>query len=257
LFQGQLRNQRQITVRNLLRPHPQYGGDLTQTNTSGFENRYHAIQLKVQRPVANGLMIHLGYNYNNERNSNFFNDIDQFANRWTWLDANNPRHRIAYATTYDLPFGRGRRFGSNSSRFVDAVLGGWQAAGMLFWDSGAFLRFGAMQHLGGDPRISNRTRDRWFDTAQFAVLPAYTPRTNPYQFSGVRGPYNWSLDNTLAKVFAVTERVRFEMRLEAYNLTNSFVPTNPVMGVTDANFGRSISQTNRGREFQYTGRIMF
>jgi hypothetical protein len=256
LFQGQLRNQRQITVRNLLRPYPQYG-DLTQLNTPAFQNRYHALQLKAQRPVAQGLMIHLAYNYNNERNSNFFNDIDQFANQWTWLDSNNPRHRIAYATTYDLPFGRGRRFGANSSRFVDAVFGGWQAAGMLFWDSGVFLRFGAMQHLGGDPQISNRTRDRWFDTSQFAVLPAYTPRTNPYQFGGVRGPYNWSLDNTLAKVFTVTERVRFEMRLEAYNLTNSFVPTNPDMSVTSANFGRSISQMNRGREFQYTGRIMF
>ncbi|MBK9166111.1 MAG: carboxypeptidase regulatory-like domain-containing protein [Bryobacterales bacterium] len=256
LFQGQLRNQRRITVRNLLRPFPQYG-DLTQTNTSAFENRYQAFQLKVQRPVAQGLMIHLAYNYNYERNSNFFNDIDQFANRWTWLDSNNPRHRIAYATTYDLPFGRGRRFLADSNRVVDAILGGWQASGMLFWDSGAFLRFGTMQYLGGDPRISDRSRDRWFDTSQFAVQPAYIPRSNPYQFGGVRGPYNWSLDNTLAKVFTVTERVRFEMRLEAYNLTNSFVPTNPITSVTNANFGRSVSQMNRGREFQYTGRIMF
>jgi hypothetical protein len=173
-------------------------------------------------------MIHLAYNYNYERNSNFFNDIDQFANRWTWLDSNNPRHRIAYATTYDLPFGRGRRFLADSNRVVDAILGGWQASGMLFWDSGAFLRFGTMQYLGGDPRISDRSRDRWFDTSQFAVQPAYTPRSNPYQFGGVRGPYNWSLDNTLGEVFTVTERVRFEMRLEAYNLTNSFVPTNPI-----------------------------
>ncbi|MEX2264416.1 MAG: carboxypeptidase-like regulatory domain-containing protein [Bryobacteraceae bacterium] len=255
-FPGQLRNQPRVTRRSLLSTYPQYGG-LTQTNTGGFENRYHAFQLKVQRAVSDGMMVHLAYNYNQERNSNFFNDIDQFANHATWLDSNNPRHRIAAASTYDLPFGKGRRWLANANKLVNGVLGGWSTSGLLFYDSGNFLRFGAMQAADGDPRISAPTREKWFDTSLFTRLPAYTPRTNPWQYSGVRGPRNWNLDTTLVKMFSVTERVRFELRLEAYNLTNSFVPNNPDMGVTSPNFGRSTNQSNRGREFQYTGRIHF
>ncbi len=258
LFPGQLRNQPRVTRRHLLRDYPHYGGDLTQTNTSGWENRYNALQLKVQRAVSSGLMVHVAYNYNQERNSNFFNDIDQFADRWTWLDSNNPRHRIAAASTYDLPFGRGRNWMANANKIVNGLLGGWSTSLLVFYDSGSFLRFGAMDMVpGADPRISNANRERWFDTSVFSQLPAYTPRSNPYQFNGVRGPRNWNLDTTLVKMFSLTERVRFELRLEAYNLTNSFIPTNPDMGVTSPNFGRSINQVNRGREFQYTGRIHF
>jgi hypothetical protein len=203
-------------------------------------------------------MVHVAYNYNRERNSNFFNDIDQFANNWTWLDSNNPRHRIAAASTYDLPLGKGRKWLPGANRFVNSLLGGWSTSWLLFYDSGNFLRFGAMEMAaGGDPRISSPNREKWFDTSLFSQLPAYTPRANPWQFDGVRGPRNWNLDTTLAKMFPITESVRFELRLEAYNLTNSFIPTNPDMGVNSPNFGRSINQMNRGREFQYTGRIHF
>ncbi|MEZ5356782.1 MAG: carboxypeptidase-like regulatory domain-containing protein [Bryobacteraceae bacterium] len=254
-FPGQLRNQRNIRVRDLLRPYPQYG-NLTQFNTDGVRNRYQALQVKIQRAYANGAMFLIGYNYNREKTDNFFNDIDQFAGRFTYLDSNNPRHRISTAGVYDLPVGRGRRFMSTPHPVVDAILGGWSVSGLLFANTGGFLRFGAMQ-AAGNPKIDNPTRDRGFDTSQFSRLPAYTPRANPYQYPDLTGWFSWNLDTTLSKFFRITERVRFEMRLEGYNITNSFIPTDPNTNVLQPTFGRSLSQLNRGREFQYTARIHF
>jgi hypothetical protein len=80
---------------------------------------------------------------------------------------------------------------------------------------------------------------------------------NPWQYAGVTGPSNWSADLTLAKFFPITERVRIEFRMEAYNVTNSFIPSAPIADVLNTAFGRSTNQGNLGRELQYTARLHF
>jgi hypothetical protein len=109
----------------------------------------------------------------------------------------------------------------------------------------------------GDPGIDDPTRDRWFDTSIFRRAEAFTPRTNPWQYEGVTGPRTWGVDLTLAKFFPITERVRIEFRMEGYNVTNSFIPNMPNTDVLSSAFGRSTTQGNLGREFQYTARIHF
>ena len=103
-FPGQLRNQPTVTRRSLLSTYPQYGS-LTQVNTDGFLNRYHALQIRLQRQFSRGYSFLVAYNYNREKSSDFFNDIDQFNEDFTFLPSNNPRHRMAVAGTWDLPFG--------------------------------------------------------------------------------------------------------------------------------------------------------
>jgi hypothetical protein len=254
-FPGQLRNQARVTRRSLLSTYPQYGA-LTQNNTSGFKNRYHAIQVKAQRNFSNGLFFLFGYNFNREQNSYFFNDITEFGQQIDWLDSNNPRHRISYAGSYELPFGRGRKWLASSHVVTNAVLGGWSASWLLFYNSGVYLRFPAQVTPAGTP-AAIRDRNRWFDTSGFDRQPAFTPRTNPWQYNDLAGPRNWNLDATLSKFFQLNERFKLEMRMEAYNLTNSFVPNDPATNFTAATFGRTTNQINRGREFQYTARIHF
>jgi hypothetical protein len=254
-FPGQLRNQRTVTRRSLLSTYPQYAG-LTQVNTDGVLNRYHALQIKVQRPFSRGYSFLFSYNYNRERTYAFFNSDDEYAGKFTFQPSNNPRHRIATGGTWDIPVGKDRSYLAGAHPVVNGILGGWSTSWLLFASSGQFIRFGAML-AEGNPKIDNPTRARWFDTSKFQRLPAFTPRTNPWQYDGLTGPKSWNLDLTVAKFFPITERVRIEFRMEAYNLTNSFVPTDPVTDVLSANFGRSINQLNRGREFQYTGRIHF
>lgn len=255
-FPGALRNQRTVTIGSLLTPYPQYGG-LSQRNTDGVLNRYKAFQLRVQKAFSSGYSFLVAYNYNQERNYEFFNALDQYAGRFTFIDNSFPRQRISAAGSYDLPFGKGRRYLSNIHPVLNAIFGGWQTSHLLLLNSGPFLRFNQMITDNSNPRLDNPTRERWFDTSKFQRPLPFTSRTNPWQYSGVTGPMFWNLDSTLTKTFPIKERVHAEFRFEAYNLTNSFVPTNPDMGVTSSTFGRSTSQQNRGREMQYSVRLQF
>lgn len=161
-----------------------------------------------------------------------------------------------FAGTFELPFGKGRRFATTAPKALDLVIGGWSASPLYTISSGEFLRFGAMAATG-DPSIENPTREMYFDTSKFSVLPAYTPRTNPWQYDGVKGSRNWTIDLSVSKFFQATERVKAEFRFEAYNLTNSFVPGLPNMMVGNPLFGRSTTQANLGRQLQYTLRLHF
>ncbi len=186
----------------------------------------------------------------------FFNDLDQYANNATLQPSANPRHRMTLAGTYELPFGHDRTLAQSVHPVVNGVIGGWSLSGIYSFSSGPFIRFG-QAIIEDSPRIDNPTRDRWFDTSKFTRPLPFTPRTNPLQYEGVTGPKTWSADVTLAKFFPITEGVRLEFRMEAYNVTNSFIPNMPNVDVLSTTFGRSTTQGNLGREFQYTARIHF
>ena len=79
-FPGALRNQATVQVQDLLKPYPQYGR-LTQLFTPGARQRYQALQLRVQRPFASGFNFLAGYNYNRARNDEFYDEVDQFADK--------------------------------------------------------------------------------------------------------------------------------------------------------------------------------
>ena len=66
-----------------------------------------------------------------------------------------------------------------------------------------------------------------------------------------------NVDATLSKFFPLSGRTRLEFKMEAYNLTNSFMASMPNATVTSSLFGRSTGQANRGRELQYTLRLLF
>jgi hypothetical protein len=157
---------------------------------------------------------------------------------------------------YDLPIGKGRQHLSNIHPVLNGIIGGWATSHVFMWNSGSFLRFGQLI-VSGDPVISNPTLAHWFNTSAFNAPLAYTPRTNPYQYDGLTGPRYWQLDSTLSKNFQLMERLRLEFRLEAYNVTNSFMPSNPDANIYSSTFGMSTGQANGGRSVQYTLRLHF
>lgn len=260
VFPGQLRTQPTITKGSLLRPYPQYGGDLTLNNRGDWRSRYQALQLRVQRTYAAGASVLFAYNYNQERNEAYFNDPQQYVNQVFWLGSNNARHRATIAGTYDFPIGKGRAIGANMHPILNAAFGGWQLSGIYSYRSGEFLRFNdQMDYSGADPHIDNPGPQKWFNTDAFKVATPFTPRLNPRQFDGITGPIFWNLDGNVSKTFPIRERYKLEFRFEAYNLTNSLMWANPEMRVANPLFGRSTAQatTNRGREMQYTLRLVF
>ena len=212
----------------------------------------------MQRSFSNGFNLVLGYNYNHETSQEFYDNVDTFTRTFSWIPAQNARHRLTGASIYELPFGRGRRFMHSANPLLEAVLGGWSVSGLFTYNAGVPLRLGSVL-ADGDPAISNPTSGRWFDTSKVHVLPAFTRRTNPVQYGDLLGPRFVNLDTTLAKMFPIKERVKFELRVEAYNLLNSFSGDNPVLSPTAATFGQIIAQKPGvfGRQVQYTGRIIF
>ncbi len=254
-FPGSLRNQPEVSIGSLLVPYPQYGS-LTETRVPGARDLYQSFEIKVRRPFTNGLSLYCAYNYNRQKTEQFFNAPDTYANRFTYIDAPNPRHRMNIAGSYDLPFGKGRPFMDHAPAVFNAALGGWSTSWILSYVSGAFLVF-PQAIVSGDPAIDNPTRARYFNTSVFSVPEPYTPRTNPWVYSGVTGPRFGNVDATLSKYFPITESIKLEFKMEAYNLTNSFMASAPSMDVYSSLFGRSTGQANRGREMQYTMRLHF
>jgi hypothetical protein len=253
---GNLRTQETVAASALLKPYPQYG-TLTQLAWPDYRDHYYALQMKAERPMANGLTFLVAYNYSRENHSQFFNDIDTYANKLTMMDRMRPRHNIRVAGTWELPFGRGRRFLAQAHPVVDAILGGWATSHILMWRNGNLLNFGAAQ-VTGDP-TKNVPEGYYFNPSVFSVLPAYTPRTNPWYYDSIRGPGFWQLDSTIVKYFKISERFKFELRLEMYNTPNAFMPSDPDLTVGGGVMGKStgVAGGNYGREIQYTGRIHF
>ncbi len=71
------------------------------------------------------------------------------------------------------------------------------------------------------------------------------------------GPNYRNLDATLAKQFNLMESLKLEFRLEAYNLTNSFMANNPDLNVQSSRFGEITGQRPAvfGRQLQYGARL--
>lgn len=256
---GQLRTQRTVAVRELLRPYPQYG-DLNERLIGGIRGRYRALQLQFTRPFVNGFNLIVGYAYNRERNQEFYDELDLYTRSLTWQPARNARHRLTGAAIYEIPFGRGRRFGNGATRSLQAVLGGWSLSGLFTYNSGFYLRFPGLL-VSGDPVIDHPSKTRWFNTSVFQQLPPFTRRQNPLQFDNLKGPRFVNLDAVLAKEFKLIgeDRLKFELRGEAYNLTNRFPAGDPDLSVTSPTFGQIVSQRPGvfGRQIQFSGRLIW
>jgi hypothetical protein len=257
-FPGALRYQRNVSLTSLMRPYPQYGNLNAIDGIEGGDMRYHSFQLRLNRRFGSGYSLLLGYNHSRQQDQVFFDDIASFTRTFTWQENDRPRHRLSVVGTWEVPVGRGRRALSSLPRAADMLIGGWDVSGLLTWRSGFFVRFGAME-VNGDPRIDNPTPDRWFNTSVFSRLPAYTPRSNPWQYPGLTNPGLLNLDTSLVKRLAVTEKYRFELRMDVFNALNNMTWANPNTNVQSSLFGKSNNQLANtfGRRAQFGLRVEF
>ena len=183
------------------------------------------------------------------------------------------KQRLVASYIYELPFGRGRRFGKDMHKAADFLLGGWQVTGINVFQGGlgltATLGGSSVLNIGGERRArpnlignpvlpeSERTVARWFNTDAFQ--PAFSPSPQAFGNAGVgimRGPGLVNFDFTLAKNFSVTERVRFQFRTEFFNAFNraNFGPPNIARDSTG--FGQILSASN-ARIIQFGLKLYF
>jgi hypothetical protein len=254
-FPGPLRYLEEVSIGSLLVPYPQYG-QLQEKLTPGRKSIYQSLLLRLQRQFSKGASVLASYGYNRERDLQFFNDIDTYDGRFTYIPNYLPRHRLNVSGSYDMPLGRGRQYFPNMNPVLNAIVGGWSTSGIFSWTSGSFARFDNAIVMG-DP-LKDVPAGYYWNPNFLAHAPAFTLRTNPWQYAGVTGPSYWNIDATLSKFFPLKgDRLRLEFKMEAYNLTNSLIPSFPYTDIGSEFMGYSDGQANRGRELQYTIRMHF
>ncbi len=75
------------------------------------------MQIKLEKAVSHGLGFSTGYNYGRGFQDGFFNSDDQYARRYTLMDTLDSRHKLTAAPYWEIPVGKGRRYGSTLKRF--------------------------------------------------------------------------------------------------------------------------------------------
>lgn len=247
------------------RPFPQWQG--IQTGASRARSWYNAMQMKFERQYAGGLYALLSYTYaaaldeagtwDAGASPQYLDNFSAERGRMT----QTPNHLVTSAVTYELPWGRGKRFGSNWSKAADLLLGGWRSGAIMSWRTGLPINVG-LNLNGIDPRTGQNYRffnrnggglrpnrvgeantgiDPKTDRFRFLDVNAYAVQTLNTAGNAARnsayGPRFFSTSFNLAKIFAVTERQAAEVRFEAFNLFNTVNFNNPSTGIGATSFG--------------------
>ena len=265
---------------NLLRPVPNLG-NVSESASFGYGN-YHGLATKFEKRYSHGLDFLASYTYGHA-----------LANTGTTLSGSSGngskdrrniglgyataawdlRHNLVSSFVYDLPFGKGRKFLGSAARPVETLLGGWQANGIISIRSGQPFTLGTRNCIGQfancqpdliagkNPQNApegGRTPDRYFDVNAVKDPTPGTPGTLGLQSNNA--PPQKNLDFSLFKDFRFSERMKFQFRAEAINLTNTpYFDVGSIGRVQgDSNFGR-IDRTVSGteRHIQLALRFMF
>lgn len=236
----------------------------------GYQS-YHSLQTSLTRRFSAGLSVNLSYTWSktleavaalNNQDVNLSNlQNTRLEKRLVEYDI---PHKFAATASYDLPFGRGKRFGGNMNRAVDGVLGNWALSGQWVKQSGFIMQFPDAANL--EPRsakLSDGQRldlarangrshwdvsyDKWFDVTLFpnkAQAP-YTTRTFPTRFPDVRAQGVDSVELSIFKNIPVRERVRVQIRADFQNAFNHPWFGQPqTSSVTDPRFGQLRADMN-------------
>ena len=198
-------------------------------------------------------------------------NIYDMANEWS-LAANDIAQRFVMSYVYDIPVGRGMRYGAGWNRAVDAILGGWQVNGIISLSSGYPLRLTTSNttqsfsstlrpnNNGQSAKLSGRVQDRFdefFDTSVFSQPDPYTFGNTGRYLPDVRRPRVSNWDFSLFKNFDVTDKMMLQFRAEFFNFTNSPNFGAPNMSFNSNQFGRITSQSNIPRQTQLGLKLLF
>jgi len=254
-------------------------GALVGANMSNSNQIYNALQMVLKERGYHGLQGQLAYTY-----SRCLSDSPgYFGTGWGstqaqssggqpgWGNIYDPKaywgpcyydetHIFSGYFSYQLPFGRGKQFGSDVNKALNAVIGDWQLSGIATLHSGNALTLNQFGGWGAYPTASNPdltggigpytlsdlpncngpihidnkfvpynsqlgipAHIQWFDTSNIS-----TPAPNTFgtcSVGNIRGPWLKTLDLSLQKEFHITESKLFQLRLDAFNAFNGSIWT--------------------------------
>jgi len=270
-------------------------GNVKNTASVGNMN-YNALQVVLEKRYGNGLQAQVSYSY-----QKCMTNDDGYYGTWGnatqagpsgnyWQNLYNPNgdyarcywdstHVLSAYAVYDLPFGRGKRFGHDIPAVVDAVAGNWSISPIISWHSGFPLSlYGASNSGTGSPEnrpdcsgavqypktVIAATGMLWFSPNSFSNAASGTFGNCPAQ-GPVIGPGYADADISLQKNFPISERMKIQFRadfLNAFNHPNFAVPNDSCCAtftngsLVGGTFGVT-NQTQDSRQLQFALKFYF
>lgn len=269
----------------LLRPFPEFG-TINSVRTDG-ESIYNSGQFKLEKRFSKGYSLLAAYTFSKYiEQVSALNETD--ANLERRISRDDIPHRFSASGIFELPFGKGRKFGNHWNKTVDGVLGGWQLNAIYQWQSGRPLDLGGSNvYFNGDPSklvatITSANADpsrKVFDISGFyfhdttvqtngaddfakqradtRIQLANNIRYFPSRFSSFRGQNLNLWDISVLKKINIYERLQMELRGEFLNAFNHVQFSDPQLSPTNAAFGRITGQANLPRNVQIGLKLIF
>jgi hypothetical protein len=259
-------------------------GQISGTESNGNQ-RYDALQATLQKRFSSGLQAQVAYTYSKAMadssgyygswggqttpSSPYWQNLYNGKAEWgpTFFDAT---HVLSVYAVYELPVGRGKKFGSDLHPAVNAVVGNWQVSGIYQAHTGYPLTIfasdasgtnsrGARANCSGPSQVFGKKTSpgvlgyQWFDpTAYSAAAPATFGTCG---VGTVRGPGLDTLDMSFQKFFPLFENKRIEFRSEFINFTNT-----PILNSPDINLGPTLGRitgSQGSRTIQFALKFLF
>jgi hypothetical protein len=222
------------------RPLPQYPSEIDTKYNEGASN-FNALVASVNRRFHSGLFLAGNYMYSHALNDGSVGagDADAAQNNACFIcdyasSDFDARNSGTFGAVYELPFGRGRQYLTNSTP-LDLLAGGWSVNTQLSARAGfpvnVTLSRSSSELVDGnnvDQRpnrvpgvplyLGSRSTSHWINPAAFS-LPAVGAWGNAGR-NLVTGPPLWQDDSAVEKNFHLTERNNVIFRAEAFNIFN-------------------------------------
>jgi hypothetical protein len=261
-------------------PYSQFTGSVNVLDSNDY-SRYRAFEFQVSRRASRGLLMQLSYTWSRSLDTRSFDPAFTVVSRSASATSASPssvntpfdirdrslnyalsdfdrKHAIQGYAVYELPFGHHKKFLSDAPGIVNQIIGGWELADAVVWQSGrpfpvfsgAFTVSNAVQstancnsctsHMG--QVIQESGTNFIFSAAQRALFT--TPAPGEQGNTGrnfFRGPRFFNMDMTLRKRFYFSESKNLEFRADINNLTNTVsfdFPISTTSFITSSTFGR-------------------
>ena len=266
-------------------------------------SRYDALLVSLQKRFSQGFQFDFNYTYSFSKDNN--SSVANTVIGGLVFDLTDPnigygrsdfdiRHLINVNGIWELPFGRGKWLGSGVSKWVDAVIGGWELSGIYTYRSGLPFSVGTNSFpvsftletpavfLGNTQAVKGNinagdTVNFFGDASAAASALAAFRNVQPGETGSrnvLRGPSYWNVDLGLAKNFRLPwEGQRIQLRMDAFNAFNRNVFANPTLTLfgftgptgqptctsssTSCNFGQITTSASSPREVQFAIRWDF
>ncbi|MCU1249368.1 MAG: hypothetical protein JWQ49_2397 [Edaphobacter sp.] len=262
------------------------GSQVDLTSNAPFRSaNYHGLQSQLSRRVGRGVNTGLIYTWSHAIN---YNDNSTYSGLMfaypTYWDRNkgtagfDRTNNLQWWTVAQSPFGKNGKW--MTTGFGSKVLGGWELNTALSKLSGlpfTVTDAGTVLNAPGNTQVADLVKSAvtirktarsstnnltgqptYFDTSAFASVTG-AARFGTSSRNMVRGPGYFNLDASIVREFGIWENLKFQFRVESFNVTNTPAFANPNSNISGANFGyvTALAANSGGRSINLAGRITF